>query len=115
MVEEAWFDRAGDVFTPRPLARSMWHENHVHGVAVAGLLARAMEEAVTGLGRTDLVPVRFHVDLFRVARMVASTATATVVREGPRLLLLDAVFEQGDRRVARASAVFLKPSQSAPG
>jgi hypothetical protein len=47
--------------------------------------------------------------------MVASTVTATAVREGPRLLLLDALFVQGDRRVARASAVFLQPSHSALG
>lgn len=115
MTDEAWFTRNGAVFSPRPLARSLWSDNQIHGVAVAGLLAKAMEETAVGLGRAELVPARFHVDLFRAARMVDSTATATVVREGPRLLLLDAVFEQGERRVARASAIFLQPTENPTG
>jgi hypothetical protein len=115
MIEEGWFLHNGETFTPRDLARSLWSEDQLHGVAVSGLLARALEEAVVGLGRAGLVPARFHVDLFRAARMTDSTATATVVRQGPRIVLLDAVFQQADRTVARASATFLQPSQTPPG
>ena len=41
--------------------------------------------------------------------------TAEVVREGPRLCLVDVTLAQGDRQVARSSALFLKPTASAPG
>jgi hypothetical protein len=47
--------------------------------------------------------------------MTASVAVATLVRQGPRLVLLDAVFLQGEERVARASALFLQPSTAPEG
>jgi hypothetical protein len=86
----------------------------MHGVAVSGLLARALEDTLARVGRTELVPARYHVDLFRPALMTETTASAAVVREGPRLVLLDAVFEQDGVTVARASAIFLR-STSTPG
>jgi hypothetical protein len=115
MVELGWFRSADEAFEPLPLARGMWGENQLHGVAVSGLLARALETTLVGIGRSDLVPTRYHVDLFRPARVAPTTAMATVVREGPRLVLLDAEVAQGGQRVARASAVFLKPTQPPPG
>jgi hypothetical protein len=110
-----WYRRTGDLFEPQPLAQSLWRSDQMHGVAVSGLLARALEVAAADAGRDDLVPARYHVDLFRPARMTATTSRATVVREGPRLLLVDAVVEQDGVVVARASATFLKPSSNAPG
>ncbi|HWJ07751.1 MAG TPA: acyl-CoA thioesterase domain-containing protein [Nocardioides sp.] len=111
----AWFRSEGDALVPLPLAQSLWRSDQMHGVAVSGLLARTLESAVDAAGRDELVPARYHVDLFRPARMVATTARATVVREGPRLLLVDAVVEQAGEVVARAGATFLKPSVSPPG
>ena len=111
----AWFQRSDTGFEPLPLARSLWREDQMHGVAVSGLLARALEQAVQDAGRGGLVPARYHVDLFRPALMTTTTASATIVREGPRLVLLDAVVEQGGEVVARAGATFLAPSAPAPG
>lgn len=110
-----WFRRVGDVFEPLPLAQSLWRSDQMHGVAVSGLLARALEGAVVAAGRQELVPARYHVDLFRPARMTRTTASATVVREGPRLMLLDAVVEQEGDVVARGSATFLQPSVTPEG
>lgn len=110
-----WFRRNGDVFDPQPLAQSLWRADQMHGVAVSGLLARALEVAVAEAGRADLVPARYHVDLFRPARMISTTSRATIVREGPRLMLVDAVVEQEGEVVARASGTFLKPSANATG
>jgi hypothetical protein len=87
----------------------------MHGVAVSGLLARALEDELARTGRTDLVPARYHVDLFRPALMTETTASASVTRQGTRLVLLDAVIEQGGVRVARASATFLQPSSRPAG
>ena len=115
MSEAAWFRRAGEVLEPLPAARSSWGEQQIHGVAVSGLLARALENELARIGRTDLVPVRYHVDLFRPALMTETTASASVTRQGPRLVLLDAVVEQGGVMVARASAIFLRPSSVPAG
>jgi hypothetical protein len=111
----AWYRREGDSFVPLPLAQSLWRADQMHGVAVSGLLARALEAAVDEAERGDLVPARYHVDLFRPARMVPTTARATVQREGPRLMLVDAVVEQEGEVVARAGATFLQPSVNPPG
>jgi hypothetical protein len=87
----------------------------MHGIAVSGALARAMEQAVAERGRTELRPARYTVDLFRPAAMAPCVLRATVVREGPRLCLVDAVLEQEGRPAARASAIFLRPSTSPAG
>lgn len=115
MTDLAFFRRTGDTFEPTDVARSMWGGDQLHGVAVGGLLARAVEEAVLGAGRSDLAPARFHVDLFRPATMVETATTATVVRSGPRLALVDAQVLQGGRPVARATASFLLPTEAPHG
>lgn len=110
-----WFRRAGDFFEPLPLAQSLWRSDQMHGVAVSGLLARALEGAVVAAGRPELVPARYHVDLFRPARMLATAVSASVVREGPRLMLVDAVITQEGEVVARGSATFLRPTANPEG
>jgi hypothetical protein len=111
----SWFEQSEAGFEPLPLAQSLWRADQMHGVAVSGLLARAIEHAVRDAGRGELVPARYHVDLFRPAMMSTTTASARIVREGPRLVLLDAVVEQDGEVVARAGATFLAPSAPAPG
>jgi hypothetical protein len=111
----AFFRPGENGFEPTGMAVSLWGEDHLHGVAVSGLLARALEGAARDAGREDLVPARYHVDLFQQARRRATTTRATVVRESPRLLLLDAVVEQDGVRVARATAAFLKPTATPGG
>lgn len=122
MSELVFFRRTGDGFEPTPLAAGLWSADTIHGVAASGLLAKAIEEE---LGASDLVPTRYHVDLFRPARMVATRVRVTTVRRGPRLALLDAELVQddperpGDRAAevvcSRASATFLRPSEPTPG
>lgn len=109
------FERDGAALVPTAIARSMWSENQMHGVAVSGALARAIETCVREAGRDDLRPARMTVDLFRPATMDPCVLTAEVVREGRRICLVDAVLTQDGGRVARASAIFLKPSASAEG
>jgi len=115
----AWFSREqtpdGEVFHPEPLARSAWSDDQMHGVAVSGLLGRAVEHRVAEAGRTELVPARYQLDMFRPARMTASTTRVDIVRDGPRLMLLDAVMEQDGEVVARASATWLKPAATPAG
>lgn len=118
-MELSFFVAADAALTPTDMARSMWSDDQMHGVAVSGALARGVEQRVRDLGRDDLVPARYTVDLFKAARMRDCVVTAEVVREGPRICLVDAVLTQthddGEVRVARASALFLKPTASTAG
>ena len=115
MTEFALFRAEGEVLIPQDNPRSLRREDQMHGVATSGALARGLEQAVAELGRNDLRPARYTVDLFRAPSMGACTVRAHVVREGSRLCLVDAVLEQDGRPVARAGAVFLAPSENPPG
>lgn len=118
----SWFhlsDDAGttshDVLVPQDLARSLWSADQMHGVAVSGALARGLERAVAEQGRDDLRAARLTVDLFRPASMDPCHTTTAIVREGPRLCLVDAFLHQGDVVVARATAMFLRPTEDPGG
>jgi len=111
----AWFSRDGDVFHPEPMAVSAWSKDQIHGVAVSGLLARAVEQRVAETGRTDLIPARYQLDMFRPAKTVPTTTRVDVVREGPRLMLLDTALEQDGEIMARASVTYLKTSENPAG
>ena len=114
-MQLSFFTSDGDALVPTDLAQSLWSEDQMHGVALSGALARTLERTVAELGRDDLRPARYSVDLFRAARMEPCRTHAVVVREGRRLCLVDVTLEQGDTPVARASGLFLAPSEAAPG
>ena len=111
----AMFTLAGDELVPTPLARSMWSAEQMHGVAVSGALARGLELRLAELGRTDLQPASYTVDLFQPAKMAPCTMTTEIVREGKRICLIDAVLRQDGKPVARASCTFLLATESASG
>src|SRR5690349_4858103 len=111
----AMFTLEGDELVPGEIARSMWSHDQMHGVAVSGALARALEARLAEIGRTDLHPARYTVDLFQPARMSPCTVTTEVVREGRRICLIDATLLQNVERVARASCIFLLPTESPNG
>jgi hypothetical protein len=111
----AMFTLEGDQLVPSDIARSMWSHDQMHGVAVSGALARALEAKLSEIGRTDLHPARYTVDLFQPARMSPCTVTTEVVREGRRICLIDATLLQDGERVARASCIFLLPTESPSG
>ena len=59
----SFFKADGDQLVPTEMAQSMWDANQMHGVAVSGALARALERQVADLGRHDLRPARLTVDM----------------------------------------------------
>ena len=111
----AMFTLEDDQLVPTPIARSMWSHDQMHGVAASGALARGLEMRLAELGRDDLHPARYTVDLFQPPLMVPCTVETEVVREGRRICLIDAFLVQGEERVARASCIFLLPTQSPSG
>jgi acyl-CoA thioesterase superfamily protein/acyl-Coa thioesterase superfamily protein len=113
--EIAFFTRDGDLLVPTDLARSGWGNDHVHGVAISGALGREVERAAARLGRDDLRPARYTVDLFKAPKMVPCSLESRVVRDAPRICLVEVVLSQDGTAVARASAILLKPTHSAEG
>jgi hypothetical protein len=111
----AMFTADGDALVPTDIARSMWSGNQMHGVAVSGALARSAETCLRELGRDDVRPARWTVELFRPATMDPCQVSTSVVREGRRLVLVDTVMRQDGTDVARASGLFLAPSQAPTG
>ena len=99
-------------FTPTDVARSLWSTTQMHGVAVSGAMARGIEQAVT---RTDLRPARYTLDMFSPARMDPFTVETEIVREGRRICLVDARLVQEGTTRARASAIFLAPTEDPDG
>lgn len=111
----ALFRAEGDVLVPQDIARSLWRADQMHGVATSGALARELEKAVAAAGREDLRPARYTVDLFKAPSMGPCALDSTVVREGSRLMLVDATLSQDGALVARASGLFLKITENPPG
>jgi len=114
-MDLAFFRADGDALMPTPIAASMWSENQMHGVALSGALARGLEAEVRRTGLDGLVPARLTVDLFRPATMDPCHVEAELVRKGRRIALVDATLTQAERRVARASGLFLVASETAEG
>ena len=103
-----------EVLHPQESARSGWGTDQIRGPAVSAVLARAVEGAFLGLGRTGLRPVRWSIDMFRPARMCPSAVRVSVIRDGRRLCLLAAELFQDSAPVAKASALFLAHSEHQP-
>ena len=115
MTKFALFRAEGDLLVPQDIARSLWKDDQMHGVATCGALGRAVENTVHAAGRDDLRPARFTVDLFRAPSMGPCALESTVIREGSRLILVDATLTQDREIKARASALFLKESEDPGG
>ena len=114
-MKMAFFSADGDVLTPLPLSQSSWSDKQMHGLALAGALARGIEAKINEMGRTDLRPSRMTVDMFKPGAMAPCTIETEVVREGRRIALVEATMMQDGERTARASAIFLLPSESPAG
>ncbi|MEV6217055.1 acyl-CoA thioesterase domain-containing protein [Nocardia sp. NPDC051833] len=104
-----------EILIPEPEAVAGWEGGQLRGMAVGAALARAVEREVAAKGRTDLRPVRWTLDLFRPVFLRPCRIRVTVVRDGRRLSLFDAVLIQDDRPVARAGALYLRPGVDPQG
>ncbi|HXO78617.1 MAG TPA: thioesterase family protein [Mycobacterium sp.] len=102
-----FFVTDGTGYVPTRLARGPWGPS-ISGNYVGGLLGRAVELEVDDV---DLQPARLTVDLLRPVALKPLQMHSSVVRDGRRLRLVDAVMTQNDVIVARASALFLRRSE----
>lgn len=112
MSSRAFFLPDGDAFAPTEWARGPWGKT-ISGNYVGCLLGHVVERDA---GDADLQPARFTVDLCRPAGLAEPVLVeSTVVREGRRLKLVDAVMTQAGTVVARASTLFLRRGEQPPG
>jgi hypothetical protein len=107
MTETSFFVTDGKSYVPTRLARGPWGPS-ISGNYVGGMLGRTVEQEVDD---ADLQPARLTVDLLRPVALHPLQVHSSVVRDGRRLRLVDAVMTQDDAIVARASGLFLRRSE----
>jgi hypothetical protein len=105
----------GEFLTPLPASASGWAAGHLRGVAVSGALARATEHAAAEIVQDQMRPARWTLDMFRPPRAVPVFITATVIRHGGRVGLVDAELRQEGLTVARSRTLFVRPGSSPTG
>ncbi len=98
-------------YRPTLWARGPWSSELLHGGPPALLLARALEDMRDD---PDLLISRLTVDLMRPVRMTPLHTSVQRIREGRRIRLLDAFLHDGDKVVARATALMLKRNTAVP-
>jgi Thioesterase-like superfamily len=119
MNDRAFFKRRADgSLEPGAGAASNWDSGRtVRGMAVSALLARAAEDRVSGLPLyqgLDLRPARWTVDLSQPVRMSPCRVSATILRAGRRLCLVDAELQQEGSVRARARGIFVRGEDVPP-
>ncbi|GED99255.1 acyl-CoA thioesterase domain-containing protein [Gordonia crocea] len=119
MASPSFFTEADGHFDPTRYALSMWAPRALNGPAVCALSARAAERAADAEG---FRPARFTIDLFRAAMQDPTTTTATLLRDGGRVRVVEVDVHQYPNgldaepvRVARSTTVFLRGSSNPPG
>lgn len=111
-VTDAYFhaDEAG--FAPTPKAHGPWAEDMMHGRLIGGLAARALELEAGGEGWRA---ARLTVDLFRPAAMAPIEISTTMVRNGRKVRVADAIATCQGHEVGRVTGLFLVEGHEPPG
>ena len=95
----------GDAVKPSSLCGGPWSPDAQHGSAVAATLAWAVEQVETPV---PMRPVRFTVDLLSPVPLTPLRWTATTIKAGKRIAVIDAALYDGDRIAARASTLLMR-------
>lgn len=101
-----------DLLIPTKYALGRWAKGTLHGPAVCGIAARALENA---FGAEGLFPARCTIDMFKAAHDVPTHTVTRLIRDGRRIRVGEVDVVQGDSIVARASIVLFRPSTPPPG
>lgn len=101
------FDFDGSRYHPTEAALSPWGSDRLHGGPLLGLLAHAARQQLADPG---FILSRFTADLFARVPNAPLQLTATTLRKGRRLGLIDVDVMAEGEKVARASALFCAPA-----
>lgn len=102
------FRRDGDFFIPTEGASSPWGARALHGGPPAGLLARAIERHAPD---PAMQVSRLTIDLFRAVPQAPLSVTTEVVREGRRILAVQASLMAEGVEVSRATGLLLRHTE----
>lgn len=94
---------------PTALTQGPWNPEHQHGGAVCAALAWALEQEPAPV---PMRAVRIAFDLMHPAPMEPLRPQVQVVRSGRRVQLLDVALLQGERPLARASALRVRTDEN---
>ncbi|MFT4200832.1 PaaI family thioesterase [Gordonia sp. (in: high G+C Gram-positive bacteria)] len=117
MGQPSFFTESNGRFDPTRFSLSLWGPRTLNGPAVCAIAARTAE--ITG-SADGFRPVRFTIDLFRAAREEPTATTATVLRDGGRVRVVEVdvlqhLDDEEPVRVARSTTVFLRESVNPDG
>lgn len=102
-MPEALYHQQDQCYSPTSVAGSPWHPSLLHGGAVSALFGQLISEQAARW--PDFRLNRVSMDLWRPVPMQALHATATVLRDGQRLKLIELLICADQRPVARAQAL----------
>ena len=105
MGDDAIFYLDGDVVVPTKYAQGPWDPGAQHGGAVAGLLARAVEQVPTPV---PMRVARFTLDMLRRVPVKPLDVSTQVLRTGKRIQAVRSDLHDGDQLVASATAVSVR-------
>lgn len=103
------FEQDGDLFVPTRAGRGYWQEGTLNGSAVAALTGYVIER---DFGAPGLVPVRFCVDMLRMAPAEPLRVTTEAIHDGGRLKLIEARIVCGGKLVTRATCQFVRKTEA---
>lgn len=109
MGDDAIFYLDGDTVVPTPNAQGPWDPGVQHGGAVAGLLARAVEQVPTPV---PMRVARFTLDMLRRVPVKLLTISTEVLRAGKRIQTVRVDLRDGEVLVASAVAVSVRTGAS---
>jgi hypothetical protein len=109
--DTAYFERRGDSYHPRSMARGGWGAL-ISGHVVGGLVGWAVEQLVDD---SEFLPARLTVDLPRPCAIEPVEVHTREIRSGKRLRLVEAVIRQDDKIVAQGSGLFLRRGDQPTG
>ena len=101
----AIFRRDGERLLPQLFAQGPWHPNHLHGGAICGVLARAIERCASPV---PMRVARMTIEMTRPVPMEPFGVHVDVTRAGRRIQQIDARVEAGGTTLARATALRMR-------
>lgn len=111
-MTDAYFTADRNDLVPEPRAHGPWAEDMLHGRLLGGLAARAIEQQHLAPGWRIS---RLTVDLFRPAAMAPVQIATTLIRQGRKVQVIDALMTCDGHEVGRVTALALVTGEDPPG
>ncbi|MBV9511624.1 MAG: thioesterase family protein [Caulobacteraceae bacterium] len=110
-MSHAYFQYEGGLFLPDRSVRSPWSADQQSGIAISGLLVRAIETAPSP---APMRIARLTIDFLGATLMRPTEARVRIVREGKRMQLIEAELWVEGVLSARAAGLRLADGESPP-